>query len=65
MLAMLLDLRRWLLCSLRSQVQPLFSTLVCVCPALAPVAARIEVNRECWVAAGHVHTTRRSLDLKR
>ena len=46
-------------------VAPLFATLCDVCPLLRPLIARIEDNRECWVATGHVFTKRRSLDTKR
>jgi hypothetical protein len=46
-------------------VAPLYATLAEICPALKELLTKIEMNRECWVAAGHLHTKRRSLDVKR
>ncbi len=46
-------------------VAPLYRTLVEISPPLKELLTKIEMNRECWVAAGHLHTKRRSLDVKR
>jgi hypothetical protein len=49
-------------------VQPLFTTLLTIVPALADLAERVEANRECWAEKVHTQTARRrseGLELRR
>ena len=49
-------------------VQPLYTTLLTIVPALADLAERVEANRECWAKKMHTQTVRRrseGLELRR
>jgi hypothetical protein len=49
-------------------VQPLYTTLLTIVPALADLAERVEANRECWAKKVHTQTVRRrseGLELRR